>query len=517
MVTASPPSASAKPQRVGDAIALLFRQLQGAPGLDGQGDERCMQPVGQPLGVAHQPGRADVLVDADKNALARGPRPRNGAGLHLDEQLLVDPIGGAAQGQFAQRGQVGRREEVLQRPFRLLRHVDLAVLQPLDEIVRRKVDQLDRVGTIEHGVGQRLPDPHVGDLRHHIVEAFDVLDVDRRVDVDALAQDLFDVEISLRMTAARRVGVRELVDEHDLRPSCDDRVDVHFVERLPAIGDASPRNDLEALEQRLGLLAPVRLDDADDDVVAVLAARPGLLQHFVGLADTGRRADENLQLADAPLLTPRRLEQRVGRRPVVKVASLVGHPAEQSPHGPIEGVSAASLSSARFSASTFTRGSPSRSGEPAFGMLLRPAAATGPPEMLRAFATRGTWKSALSGEICGSRPLADVVTRSIGTDADAILGLRLVDVSLDPLDQGLAGRAEIRAHRVRRIVGRAVVLVESGGSGPVVADGRPWKYLSSVKAWPISAEPITLPSFSIRLPCAWLGKMTPAMPVIASG
>src|SRR5512132_3390763 len=28
---------------------------------------------------------------------------------------------------------------------------------------------------------------------------------------------------------------------------------------------------------------------------------------------------------------------------------------------------------------------------------------------------------------------------------------------------------------------------------------------------------MTLPSFSIRLPCAWYGKITPAIPVIASG
>ena len=38
--------------------------------------------------------------------------------------------------------------------------------------------------------------------------------------------------------------------------------------------------------------------------------------------------------------------------------------------------------------------------------------------MLRALATRGTWNSAPSGEISGSSPLAEVVTRSTGTDAE---------------------------------------------------------------------------------------------------
>ena len=37
--------------------------------------------------------------------------------------------------------------------------------------------------------------------------------------------------------------------------------------------------------------------------------------------------------------------------------------------------------------------------------------------MPRSRATRGTWKSAAAGEMCGSSPDADVVTRSIGTGA----------------------------------------------------------------------------------------------------
>ena len=37
--------------------------------------------------------------------------------------------------------------------------------------------------------------------------------------------------------------------------------------------------------------------------------------------------------------------------------------------------------------------------------------------MPRSRATRGTWKSAAAGEMCGSNPDADVVTRSTGTGA----------------------------------------------------------------------------------------------------
>ena len=44
-------------------------------------------------------------------------------------------------------------------------------------------------------------------------------------------------------------------------------VEVHLLERLTLVLDALAREHLEALEQRLGLLAAVRLDHADDDIV----------------------------------------------------------------------------------------------------------------------------------------------------------------------------------------------------------------------------------------------------------
>jgi hypothetical protein len=144
-----------------------------------------MDAVGEPLGVAHQAGRSRILADADQNALARGPGPRDRIGLHVGEQLLVDAFGGASQRQLAQRGQVARREIMLQRALGLFRDIDLALFEALDQIVGRQVDQLDRIGALKNGVGHGLAHPHMGDLRDHVVEALDVLDVDGRVDIDA--------------------------------------------------------------------------------------------------------------------------------------------------------------------------------------------------------------------------------------------------------------------------------------------------------------------------------------------
>ena len=50
-----------------------------------------------------------------------------------------------------------------------------------------------------------------------------------------------------------------------------------------------------------------------------------------------------------------------------------------------------------------------------------------------------------------------------------------------------------------------------------LGEGRPQKFFGSLKLWPISSEPTTLPSRSTRLPAAWLGNATRAMPVMANG
>ena len=247
---------------------------------------------------------------------------------------------------------------MLQRALGLLGNVDLAFLEALDEVVRGEVHKLDRVRAVEHLIGDGLAHTHAGDLRDDVVQAFDVLDVDRGVDVDAAVQQFFDVEIALRVAAARRIGVGEFVDESELRAARDDRVDVHLIEGLPPVIDALARNDLKAVEQHLGFLAAVRLNDADNEVHAFLLLGARGLQHFEGLADPRRGANEYLQFSGAPFLAPGCFKQGVGRRPLIGILPTILHLwaakflVRATRYGP------AARSNARFKASTFTRGSP---------------------------------------------------------------------------------------------------------------------------------------------------------------
>src|SRR5665213_4433181 len=103
--------------------------------------------------------------------------------------------------------------------------------------------------------------------------------------------------------------------------------------------------------------------------------------------------------------------------------------------------------------------------------------------MLRAFATRGTWKKAPSGEMSGSRPLPDVVTRSTGT---AAAGFSCFNASTSPLSRSASALLvgpRFDPIELTALYGAATVLVASFGSVPVVAEGRPWKYRSVVNDW----------------------------------
>ena len=87
----------------------------------------------------------------------------------------------------------------------------------LPERHRRQVDELELVGAADDLVGDRLALLDAGDLLDDVVQRLEVLDVQRRDDVDAGLEQLLDVLPALLVARAGDVRVRELVDERDLR------------------------------------------------------------------------------------------------------------------------------------------------------------------------------------------------------------------------------------------------------------------------------------------------------------
>ena len=114
------------------------------------------------------------------------------------------------------------------------------------------------------------------ELGDRIVQALEMLDVDGGDDVDAGGEHLVDVLVALLVPQARRVGVRELVDQGQLRRTADHGVDVHLLEVERPCSAPQRRHDLEPLGERGGLGPVVRLEVADHDVAALAPAPAGL-------------------------------------------------------------------------------------------------------------------------------------------------------------------------------------------------------------------------------------------------
>ena len=136
-----------------------------------------------------------------------------------------------------------------------------------------------------------------------------MLDVDGGVDVDPGVEQIEDVLITLLVARSRNVGVRQLVDDAQLRLARQDRVYVHFLELDAFVGDPPPRDDFEIADLRVGVRPAIGLDETDDDVDAALLERARVLEHRVGLADAGRRPDVHAELGAVLLLEP--LEQLI--------------------------------------------------------------------------------------------------------------------------------------------------------------------------------------------------------------
>ena len=242
-------------------------------------------------------------------------------GLHVAEQLFVDALRGAPQREFTQGGQIAGRKKIPQGALGLLGHINLAVAQPLDQVFRRNVDGLDVARIVEDRIRHGLAHADPRDLRNDAVEAFDMLDVERRIDVDSGRDEFFDIHVALGMTAARRIGMGEFIDENERGLARQDRVEVHFLERVAFIADGPARHDLETVEQGLGLGPAMGFDDTRSDVEALAQFGARGLEHRVGFPDAGCGAEKNLQPGRLALLSPCGLKEGIRRRPQVVVHS----------------------------------------------------------------------------------------------------------------------------------------------------------------------------------------------------
>ena len=125
--------------------------------------------------------------------------------------MLIYAIGSTAQCQFTQGDQIAFAEKMFNGALRLPGNIDFAFFQPLAQIVRGQVHQHYVVGGIEKRIGHGFPYLNSGDAADHIIQTFQMLNVDGCKNINASFQQLFDVLPAFRMTRTRRITVRQFV------------------------------------------------------------------------------------------------------------------------------------------------------------------------------------------------------------------------------------------------------------------------------------------------------------------
>jgi hypothetical protein len=278
-----------EPADLGDRVRADAGEAVAAQ--DVQHEQLRPGPGGDPAGPAHECLGFGPAGHRDDHALACLPGLGDVLLGAVAPQRDVDLVGHPQQGELPQRGEVAGPEVVAEGGVDDPGRVDVAVREPAAQRLRGDVDQLELLGTADDLVGHRLLLAHPGDLLDDVVDALQVLDVDRGEHGDPGGQQPLDVLPALLVARAGDVGVRELVDERDLWRAGEDRVHVELGELAAAVDDRTPRHDLEADQQRVGPGPLVRLDQADDDVGAALDAPVRLAEHRERLADAGCGAE----------------------------------------------------------------------------------------------------------------------------------------------------------------------------------------------------------------------------------
>ena len=280
----------------GQLLGARSGQAVAAGDVDGE-QVRVLGPGGDAGRAAQQRVALPSAAEGHHDAFPGLPRHRDVMVGAVAVELLVDLVGQPDERDLAQGGEVADPEVVGQGGVDALTRVDVAVHYPPAQRLRGHVDQLDLVGPAHDLVGDGLLLRHPGDLLDDVVDRFQVLDVDGGDHGDAGVEQLLDVLPAFGVGAAGHVGVGELVDQRDLRMPGQHSLGVELGEARPPVGQHPPGDDLQAFEQLGDARPAVRFDEADDDVGAPGEPAPALVEHRVGLADAGGRAQVDPELA----------------------------------------------------------------------------------------------------------------------------------------------------------------------------------------------------------------------------
>ena len=172
-------------QRTQDRAALVFGQRVQLRRFDIHRMPDAAKFGSQARGGADKLFIAAAVTHAQQDGIPRVPDAFLALQVAPGAHLIVHPVGGSAQGQLAQGYQVAFTEEMFDGALGLAGDIDFAFVQALAQIIGRQVDQHHLVCGIEEGIGHRFAHLDAGHAADHVVQAFEMLNVNRREHIDA--------------------------------------------------------------------------------------------------------------------------------------------------------------------------------------------------------------------------------------------------------------------------------------------------------------------------------------------
>ena len=142
-------------------------------------------------------------------------------------------------------------------------------LQTREQLLGGYVYQFQRVGRVENVVGNRFPDGDARDLSNHVVEAFDVLDVQRSPNVDARSQKIIYILPALGMTRTFSIGVGKFIQQEHVGASGQGGVHVELPQLHATVVDLLDGQGFQAGQEGQSIGTRMRFDVADDDLPAL--------------------------------------------------------------------------------------------------------------------------------------------------------------------------------------------------------------------------------------------------------
>ena len=128
----------------------------------------------------------------------------------------IDPVRTAPQSNFTQSSQIFYGKKTDCCTFRMIFPINLSACHALQQFRRFNIHQLHLIRLIKNRIRYTLLYQTSGNRSNGIVQAFNMLNIDCRVNIDSGIQQFLYILITLGMPTALRIGMSQFVHQNQL-------------------------------------------------------------------------------------------------------------------------------------------------------------------------------------------------------------------------------------------------------------------------------------------------------------